>query len=133
MAFGCGGTDSNQPPRCANCGMQVEAQSGWRAGATAAGQDVSFDTPKCMFRYLDSHPAEGESAWAVEYYSQERRPASRLLYVGGTDLEGPMGRDLVPVADEAAARRMREDHGGTSVFPFASVPPAVIDDLFDNP
>ncbi len=118
------------PSRCDLCGMRVEADSGWRAGGKdASGATLAFDTPKCLFR---RHHERGEvrDAWVIEYYSQQRRPARELLYVIGTDLQGPMGRDLVPVAGREAAERLMRDHHGERVLAYDEVTPEVAASLF---
>ena len=127
--IGCGeeGTAEAQQ-RCELCGMRIDASSGWRAGARSADGERRFDTPKCLFRYHHQHGAR--EPWVIEYYSQERRPARDLFYVIGTDLEGPMGRDLVPVAGREAAERLMREHHGTRVLAFGEVTEAIVDDLF---
>ena len=52
------------------------------------------------------------------------------LTVTGTDLESPMGRDLVPVEGRENAERLRTDHGGDRVLGWAEVDARVIDPLF---
>ena len=37
--------------RCEICGMRIDPRSGWRAGAEATPEPLTFDTPKCLFRY----------------------------------------------------------------------------------
>jgi nitrous oxide reductase accessory protein NosL len=124
------GAAQSQPSRCDNCGMRIDPASGWRAGGVSnTGEAVAFDTPKCMFRYHHQHGGVGRP-WAIEYYSQERRPAADLFYVLGTDLEGPMGRDLVPVEGREAAQRLMRDHHGERVLAFDEVSLEVIGALF---
>jgi nitrous oxide reductase accessory protein NosL len=66
----------------------------------------------------------------IEYYSQARRPARDLFFVIGTDLEGPMGRDLVPVAGREAADRLLREHHGERVLSFDEVTRSVAASLF---
>lgn len=124
----CGSDESDgaeATARCATCGMVVAPDSGWRAG----GDDLAFDAPKCLFRYRHR---EGDvpNAWVIEYYAQERRPAREMLYVIGTDLEGPMGRDLVPVEGREAAERLMADHHGERILAFDEVTQDVVEGLF---
>lgn len=122
LLVACGSSDQ---ARCDTCGMLVEPDSGWRAGAEGA----AFDSPKCLFRYRLRHG--GVSApWVIEYYSQTRHDAASLLYVAGTDLESPMGRDLVPVEGREAAERLRTDHGGDRILGWDEVDEGVIEPLF---
>jgi copper chaperone NosL len=127
----CGDEDTAQPraARCDVCGMRIDPSSGWRAGGqTEALAEVRFDTPKCLFRYHHQRGGVREP-WVIEYYTQERRPARELLYVLGSDVQGPMGRDLVPVQGREAAERFARDHQGR-VLGFDEVTAAVVDELF---
>ncbi len=47
----------------------------------------------------------------------------------GSDVQGPMGRDLVPVQGREAAERFARDHQGR-VLGFDEVTAAVVDELF---
>jgi copper chaperone NosL len=118
--------------RCAHCGMRVPADSSWRAGlTTAGGETLAFDAPKCMFRILRGERGQGaREAWVIEYYSSQRRPASELFYVVGSDVESPMGRDLVPIEGRERAERFLRDHHGDGVLSAAEVTSEVIDGLF---
>jgi nitrous oxide reductase accessory protein NosL len=129
LALACGSEESSgeeATERCDTCGMIVSPESGWRAG----GEDLAFDAPKCLFRHRHR---EGDvpGAWVIEYYSQERRPAREMLYVVGSDLESPMGRDLVPVDGREAAERLMEDHSGERILAFDEVTEDVVDGLFE--
>lgn len=142
---GCSGGDplaSAQPtgPRCAHCGMRVAAEPSapgwaWRAGlTTASGEALSFDAPKCMFRVLRGERGRGaRDAWVVEYYTTERRPAASPFYVIGSDLQSPMGRDLVPIEGRERAERFLADHHGERVLSFDEVTSSVVDTLFGRP
>lgn len=113
--------------RCRTCGMRVDGDPRFLAGAEDDGQPILFDTPKCLFRFLASEPGKGaRAAWAVEYYSGERRPVRELRFVVGSDVVGPMGDDLIPVAEHA--ERFARDHGGR-VLAFDEVDAAVLDAL----
>ena len=118
--------------RCAHCGMRVPADSTWRAGlSTASGEALLFDAPKCMFRVLrGERGANARDAWVIEYYSSERRPASSLLYVLGSDVESPMGRDLVPIEGRERAERFLRDHHAQRVLTYDEVTAAIVDELF---
>ena len=105
-------------PRCGFCGMYVDLAPTWRAGASdSAGKALEFDGPKCLLRWLRMPAARGAGApWITEYYSQHKEPAASAFFVGGSDVRGPMGDDLVPVHDRPAAERfMREHHGARVV------------------
>jgi copper chaperone NosL len=129
LLLACGTSEGQDRVRCALCGMTVDASSGWRAGARASNGDaLSFDTPKCLFRYRDERGAMREP-WVIEYYSQARRSADDLFFVIGADVQGPMGRDLVPIAGRENAERFAHDHGGR-VLAHDEVTREVVSSLF---
>jgi len=104
-------------PRCAQCGMRTDMAPAFRAGATdRQGDPVAFDSPKCLFRWLAGPRGRGATEpWVTAYYEQAPRPVDQVRYVVGSDVVGPMGHDLIPVAGEAAAERFRADHDGERV------------------
>ena len=121
-----------QSDRCAHCGMRIAADSPFRTGATSAsGGASSFDTPKCLFRWLQSSAGSGaRDIWALDYYRRERRDATTLFLVLGSDVLGPMGHDLVPVEGRERADRFSSEHHGTRVLAFSEITPAIVDPLF---
>jgi copper chaperone NosL len=113
LALACvlGACTRESVQRCRECGMRVDGDPRFLTGATLDGAELLFDTPKCLFRFLASSDGRrADDAWAVEYYSGERRSITELRFIMGSDVLGPMGDDLVPV-DEHADRFVR-DHGG---------------------
>lgn len=116
--------------RCANCGMRVTRGAAFASGAReASGAEVVFDSPKCMFRWLEQH-RDARDAWTTEHLSRQERPAAGLFYVLGTDLRGPMGADLVPVDTREHADTLLASHHGQRVLVFAEVTPEIVASLF---
>lgn len=93
--------------RCAQCGMFVDLAPQWLAERRGETTE-RYDTPKCALR------AGSGSLWFREYYSQELVPMADLVFIAGSDVIGPMGDDVVPLAPEQAARFIT-DHGGRTV------------------
>lgn len=121
------GSPRDERPRCAQCGMYADDAPQWAASAREpGGATLHFDGPKCLLRYVAAAGAGRDLALTVtEYYSQTSRPADGLLYVRGSDVRSPMGRDLVPVDGQEAAAEFARDHGG-DVLTFAEITPAVL-------
>lgn len=121
----CGRGDA---PRCPECGMVIHGSPRWNAGLTTRdGKRRTFDTPRCMLRYARSAAGRGaKDAWVRDYYGQRRIPAARARFVVGSDVLGPMGPDVVPLADLPAAERFGEEHGGRAILSFDEIRP---DDL----
>jgi nitrous oxide reductase accessory protein NosL len=124
-----------QPPpkpgpeeRCAVCGMYVARYPSWQAVIELVdGSRLYFDGPKDMFKFLDNlekhsrRPQEISRAWVTEYYSTRLMPAREAFFVSGSDVSGPMGAELVPVAGAEAAHSFAADHGGTAVLSFDEI------------
>lgn len=117
--------------RCAQCGMRIEGTSRWRAGLTTrGGEKLSFDAPKCMLRTLVSARGRGaRDAWVLEYYGGHRIRAAAATFVTGSDVLGPMGPDLVPLADRAAAERFAVDHGNRALVRLGEIDLRLLDAL----
>jgi copper chaperone NosL len=107
LAFGA----CNRGERCATCGMKIDPGSAWVSYVTIARREVAFDTPSCAVGAWRRGAREVTGARFREYYSQALLPADGLRFVAGSDVLGPMGPDLVPVAADNAGRFAR-DHNG---------------------
>jgi nitrous oxide reductase accessory protein NosL len=81
------------------------------------------------FRFSDAGEGARE-AWVIEYYTGQRRPAEALFYVIGSDVQGPMGRDFVPVEGRERAQRFRADHHGDRVLAWSEIDAATVQSLF---
>ena len=55
--------------------------------------------------------------------------AKEAFFVVGSDVFGPMGKELVPFAKRAEAEEFLRDHRGKKVLRFADVNRAVLDGL----
>lgn len=133
LVFSLLGACESEPSRarCPQCGMFTDAAPRWRVGLTGPdGAEHTFDSPKCMVRWMHGDDGRGASlAWVTEYYTQERRPVANIHFVVGSDVESPMGRDLVPVAGREAATRFSADHGGTAVLTLADITDEILASL----
>ena len=125
----------NQKDKCPVCGMFVAkypdflAQVQFRDGST-----FHFDGAKDMFKfYLNaSRYAPGRKAadivgaFVTSYYDLAMVDGLTAYYVVGSDVYGPMGRELIPFAGESEAREFLKDHKGKRIVRFHEVTPAVI-------
>ena len=116
--------------KCAVCGMFVSGYKNWLAEIIFTdGTYAVFDGPKDMFRYyLDLkkyNPSKTASdigsIYITEYYSTELTEARKVFFVLGSNVNGPMGAELVPLASETAAREFMKDHKGKKVLKFNEV------------
>lgn len=133
-----GPTDPTMDDTCPVCGMMPAKHTDWNAQVVYGdGETVHFDTPKDLYTYvynpsdyLDTRAVDDiEAAYFTEYYTTERVALTGDLYfVKGSDVTGPMGKDLVPVQGRGNATTFAEEHGGTVLTP-DEVTPSVVSDL----
>jgi copper chaperone NosL len=119
-----------QTDKCAVCGMFVAKYKHWVAEIVFRdGSAVFFDGPKDMFRYYldmkkyDSRKTQADvaAAFVTEYYSTRMTDGHSVVFVRGSDVNGPMGAELVPIETEAKAKEFMKDHGGKKVLKFVEV------------
>jgi nitrous oxide reductase accessory protein NosL len=93
------------------------------------GHAHHFDGAKDLFKYLfdlgryaPGHQARDMAAVAVtEYYGLTRIDATKAFYVIGSDVLGPMGHELVPLASRADAEEFLRDHAGKRILTYRQV------------
>lgn len=120
---------------CPVCGMFVARYPEWIATVVwRDGAAAHFDGAKDCYKYLLDLPryAPGRSAADIaaigvtEYYALARIDARRARYVVGSDVLGPMGHELVPLADDDDAAAFLSDHAGVAVARHGEVTPALL-------
>ena len=130
--------EPGQKDRCPVCGMFVYKYPDWIATVVLDNNTVLFfDGAKDLFKfYFDLkkyHPdVERENIadiYVTEYYDVKPIHARRAFYVIGSDVYGPMGRELIPLASEADARQFMQDHKGKRILKFDKITSAVIQKL----
>jgi nitrous oxide reductase accessory protein NosL len=121
--------------KCPVCGMFVAkypdftAQIQFRDGST-----IYFDGAKDMFKYYlnlsryapGKKPTDIIAVFVTNYYDLTLVDGFHAFYVMGSNVYGPMGKELVPFAKESEARDFLKDHMGKSIIPFNDVTPAVL-------
>ena len=124
--------------KCPVCGMFVAKYPDWTTAIRFKdGSHVFFDGAKDMFKYLLDpkryQPANSkEDIGAVlvkEYYKLLWIDARKAWYVLGSDVFGPMGKELIPLETEADAKEFMKDHKGKRMIRFSDVETEVIKTL----
>ncbi|HSB67908.1 MAG TPA: nitrous oxide reductase accessory protein NosL [Candidatus Methylomirabilis sp.] len=124
--------------KCPVCGMFVAkypdfvAQVIYRDGASAV-----FDGAKDLFKYLLNLRAYAPSRQAsdigaiyvTDYYSLTPVDGRGAWYVLGSDVYGPMGRELIPFGKETEAKEFMTDHKGKRLLRFGEVTADVLKGL----
>ncbi len=116
--------------RCPVCGMFVAPYPNWIAQIEFNdGSREFFDGPKDMFRYYlklqkdaSVHSKDNISGiYVTEYYSTKMIHVDKLFFVTGSDILGPMGKELIPVQSKEAAEEFKQEHKGKAIFTFEQV------------
>ncbi len=124
--------------KCPVCGMFVTKYPDWTAQALYKdGADAVFDGAKDMFKYLfDLRTyAPGRTGtdvvrlYVTDYYALAPVDGRQAFYVIGSNVLGPRGRELIPLAKEAEAREFLKDHQGKRLLRFAEVTPEILKGL----
>ncbi|MEI6246672.1 MAG: nitrous oxide reductase accessory protein NosL [Acidobacteriota bacterium] len=120
---------------CPVCGMIVSKYRNWTATVVwKDGRADYFDGAKDMFKFLQALPeyARGRTRDGIktivvtEFYDLKPIDARGAWYVIGSDVLGPMGYELVPLATKVDADDFLKDHLGTRILRFDEITPAII-------
>lgn len=116
--------------KCPVCGMFVAKYPNFAAqilfkDGSALHFDGSKDLLKCWFdltRYAKGK-REGDVAavFVTSYYDLKPIEARSAWYVSGSDIFGPMGKELIPFPKESEAREFMKDHKGKAILRFADI------------
>ena len=115
---------------CPVCGMLVAKYPHWVATIVYKdGHAHHFDGAKDMFKfwfdppkYAAGHSREQMVAIRVtDYYNLQLIDAKAAFYVIGSDVLGPMGHELVPLATRADAEDFMKEHKGRRILGVAEV------------
>lgn len=124
--------------KCPVCGMFAAKYPDWVAQVLFKdGSSVFFDGAKDLFKYYfdfkryepKRERSDIQAIYVTEYYSLEPIEARTALYVTGSDVFGPMGKELIPFARESDARQFMKDHGGKRLLRFDEVSAKLIKEL----
>lgn len=123
---------------CAVCGMLVAKYPNWTATVVwKDGHAHHFDGAKDMFKfihdpskYAPGHKREDMAGiFVTDFYNLEKIDARKALYVTGSDVLGPMGHELVPLASKEDAADFMKDHKGKRSLGFGQVTRALAEGL----
>lgn len=124
--------------KCPVCGMFVAKYPDFVAQVIFQdGSHSFFDGVKDMMKYYFDlakyNPAKKTSdigaIFVTDYYTLQLIDGLQAWYVSGSDVYGPMGRELIPFQEEAAAREFMADHQGKAIFKFPQITAEVVKGL----
>ena len=126
--------------KCPVCGMFVYKYPDWVGGIVFKdGTAAYFDGAKDLFKYYfnlkkyNHHKTQKDIAaiYVTEYYHLKLMDAHQAFFVMGSDIYGPMGRELIPFYTKEDAGEFKKDHKGKRILLFKQITPAVIRKLDD--
>lgn len=107
--------------KCPVCGMFVARYTNWLGVVVRQdGGRFYFDGPKDLFTYYlapEKYGPAGKQSdianiYVTDYYSVSAIDGKKAFYVVGSDVRGPMGKELVPFAKKTDADGFLKDHKG---------------------
>lgn len=124
--------------KCPVCGMFVSKYPDWTA--TVVFKDSTalfFDGAKDLFiyyhnmqKYTPTKKQPSISAITVnDYYTLKPVDARLSYFVIGSDVYGPMGKELIPFGKAIDAQTFLKDHKGKKILKFSDVTPTVLKTL----
>jgi nitrous oxide reductase accessory protein NosL len=64
----------------------------------------------------------------TDHYTEQHIKAEKAHYVIHSDIQGPMGAELIPLKDRASAEAFTKEHGG-EILLFKDITPEIINSL----
>lgn len=139
------GVDSRPAPippgpkdKCPVCGMFAAKYPDFLAEVIFTdGTYAIFDGVKDMMKFCLNlkkyRPAmrQGDIAavYVTDYYRMVWIDGQTCFYVAGSDVYGPMGRELVPFEKKSDAEQFMQDHGGQKILTFDAIDTVLIKSL----
>jgi len=124
--------------KCPVCGMFVSKYPDWVATIQFNdGTHAVFDGPKDLFTYYLNlrkyNPGKSQGNITAirvrDYYSLAVIDGRTACYVVGSDVYGPMGKELVPFSKLTDARGFMNDHRGKRVVRLDEITPTILKSL----
>jgi len=116
--------------KCPVCGMFVAKYPDFLAEILFKdGTYAIFDGTKDMFKYYFNlkkyNPGKNlediDSIYVTDYYGLTLIDGVKASYVAGSDIFGPMGKELIPFEKETDAKGFLKDHRGESILEFKEI------------
>ncbi len=121
------GEATNEPVAdydCPFCGMPADQFPKWNTRLVSEKGEQWFDSPRCTFLYIldpETSPRNITTLEVTDYYETKKIPAREAFFVIGSNITGPMGKDLVPHATREAAEDFSKDHQGQQTLSYEEI------------
>jgi len=122
---------------CGKCGMYPAKYPRWQSQIVFRdGTMTPFDGCKCMFNYIvamgefDKTHSRDEifAIWVKDFNSESWINGVDAYYVVGSNMMGPMGKELIPFADQEDATKFHQEQGGRMMM-YSQITPEVLKNL----
>ena len=122
---------------CGKCGMYPASYPRWQSQIIFKNDSMTpFDGCKCMFNFMNAinkydkfHTGEDVAAVLVRDFTTGKwMNASEAHFVVGSKMMGPMGKELIPFADQEKAMKFHHEQGG-SMMMYVAITPEVLKTL----
>ena len=133
-----GPVQPSKKDKCPVCGMFVYKYPDWLAEVIFKDESVVFfDGAKDLFKYYFNltkySPGKNRrdiaAIYVNEYYDMKLIDARKAFFIMGSDVYGPMGHELIPLATGEDARTFMKDHKGKRILRFEEITPKLIQKL----
>ena len=116
--------------KCPVCGMFVAKYPDFAAQIVFKDSSTFFfDGIKDMFKFYfnlarynkSKKIADIDSIYVTDYYDLKWIDGFKAFYVEGSDVYGPMGKEIIPFESKAGAEQFMIDHIGKSLLKFDEI------------
>ena len=124
--------------KCPVCGMFVAKYPDFAARITFKDRSYAwFDGVKDMFKYYleierfnrSKKRSDIDSVQVTDYYALSPIDGQSAWYVDGSDVLGPMGKELIAFGKEGDALEFKKDHKGKRIYRFKEIDKSLIKGL----
>ncbi|MCX7770992.1 MAG: nitrous oxide reductase accessory protein NosL [Proteobacteria bacterium] len=124
--------------KCPVCGMFVYKYKDFLALIVLKeGQNLWFDGAKDFFKFYlkpskykkDIEKKHFERLFVTDYYTLRLIDAKKAYYVIGSDIYGPMGKELIPFENYDDAKEFMKDHKAKRILKFDEIDDSKIIEL----
>ncbi|MBC8318797.1 MAG: nitrous oxide reductase accessory protein NosL [Desulfobulbaceae bacterium] len=123
--------------RCPVCGMFVAKYPNWVTQIQyTEGHPKYFDGVKDLMAHFFSPAAYGftpellaKEIWVKDYYSLKWIDGRSAVYVTGSDVFGPMGKEFIPFSTQESAENFLKDHHGKKVLLFHEITSEMVESM----
>ena len=122
--------------KCPVCGMFVSKYPKWAAQIIFEdGHSHYFDGVKDMMKFYfdpqkftsDNHRmGDIKHLFVSDYYNLQKMEANKAFFVLGSNIYGPMGRELIPFKSYEDADSFKKSHSGKTILRFDEITPKAV-------